>query len=243
MEKYDDVYNLDTEKMFRKIAQNSNNAKEKYQEAAERSFNKPPRRYNQRKKQKYIQIKRSIAAIALAVTMTTSLGIGSLVTSKIIDNNNAVISTSVAKDVINEKIENYTKLMNMYSDRENRIEIQSGRDYFDTNEEIVYYNEENLAKHITEAAKTSEIETRCVILAAYKLINEQYRDEIIGKALNIASGNQNEISNYTIPDTTEKLLENAGYSNWEEYNDNERNNINDLYAAEQYVQTTNRKGL
>jgi len=242
MEKYDDVYNLDTEKMFRKIAQNSNSAKDKYQEAAERSFNKPPRRYNQKKKQKYIQIKRSIAAIALAITMTTSLGIGSLVTSKIINDNNAVISTNIADDVINEKINNYTNLMNMYSDKENRIEVLTGRSE-DGKEAIVYYDEENLAKHITEASKISEIETRCTILAAYKLINEPYRDEIIGKALNIASGNQNEISNYTIPETTEKLLENAGYSNWEEYNDNERKNIEDLYAAEQYVQTTNRKGL
>jgi len=144
--------------------------------------------------------------------------------------------------VINEKINNYTNLMNMYSDKENRIEVLTGRSE-DGKEAIVYYDEENLAKHITEASKISEIETRCTILAAYKLINEPYRDEIIGKALNIASGNQNEISNYTIPETTEKLLENAGYSNWEEYNDNERKNIEDLYAAEQYVQTTNRKGL
>lgn len=224
---------------FEKIVnQNSENVRRKYEEAYQRSSNVPKQKYERKKKTKNkYQLNRAIVIIALVSTMAVSTGITQQITAKHIENNNVVISTSIADNNIDEKIEQYEKLMNMYSDEGNKIEIQTGRN---NDEPTVYYNTDNLAKHLVEAAKTSESETRCAIIAAYNIINAPYRNETISEALTKASTNQEENSNYEIPSTAKKFLEELGYENWEEYNSNERDNIKNLKAAEDYVGGKNR---
>ena len=238
-----DQYEIDTLKMFNKINENSTNTTKKFEEASQRSKNKQPIQYGKRKKKKNkINVKIAITAIVLTATMAA--GISHNLTTSHIENNNAVISTTIASNKIDETIDKYIQKMNMYASKEDSIETYLGRiDIEDINEANVDYtsdNIKNLAKHITEAAKVSESETRCAVIAAYKIINEPYRDNVLGKALKKASEEQEDNSNYVIPSTVQEFLEKSGYENWEEYQINERENIKDLKAAEEYVGGKNR---
>lgn len=238
-----DQYEIDTLKMFNKINKNSTNTTKKFEEASQRSKNKQPIQYGKRKKKKNkINVKIAITAIVLTATMAA--GISHNLTTTHIENNNAVISTAMASNIVDESIEQYMQKMNMYANKEDSIETYLGRiDIEDINEANVDYtsdNIKNLAKHITEAAKVSESETRCAVIAAYKIINEPYRDNVLGKALKKASEEQEDNSNYVIPSTVQEFLEKSGYENWEEYQLNERENIKDLKAAEEYVGGKNR---
>lgn len=227
---------------FEKIVnQNSANARQKYEEAFQRSTNNQKRQYAKEKKRKNkLKLNRAITSIALIATIAISAGITHQITSTHIENNNVVISTSTVSDSIDEKIAQYEKNMNMYSDSENSIETYINRN---NNEATVSYtqtNIDNLSKHLIEAAKKSESETRCVIIAAHNIINEPYRNDVIGKALAEANANQEDNSSYNIPSTTKEFLENNGYENWEDYKLNERDNIKNLKAAEEYVGGKNR---
>ena len=238
-----DQYEIDTLKMFNKINENSTNTTKKFEEASQRSKNKQPIQYGKRKKKKNkINVKIAITAIVLTATMAA--GISHNLTTSHIENNNAVISTTIASNKIDETIDKYIQKMNMYASKEDSIETYLGRiDIEDINEANVDYtsdNIKNLAKHITEAAKVSESETRCAVIAAYKIINEPYRDNVLGKAFKKASEEQEDNSNYVIPSTVQEFLEKSGYENWEEYQINERENIKDLKAAEEYVGGKNR---
>lgn len=195
----------------------------------------------QKRKNRQSHIKQALAVILTIATITSTAAITHTITTNILENNNVIISTAESKDVINDKIEAYEKLMNMYSDKENSIEIYVGRNFNTPKYEAnVDYNINNLTKHIVEAAKKSEVETRCAIIAAYRIINEPYRDKVIGTALSKASAMQEEY-NYKIPESSEEFLEQQGYETWDDYNMNERNNIKDLYAVEQYLNEGNRK--
>ena len=224
------------------------NAEQKRKEAYEKSIqneNIKKIQYQKRKQRKQkAKIKQAIAVILTIATLTSTVALTNHFTSTHYEDNNAIISTVEASDIINQKIEQYEKLMNMYSDKENSIETVVGRDFNTQNyEALVSYNENNLANHINEAAKVSETEARCVIIAAYRIINEPYRDTVINSALSKASSMQEDNYNYKIPENTQKFLEQQGYENWEEYNMNERNNIKELYAIEQHINIENRKGV
>jgi len=232
--------------MVNKHADESKRARE---EAYKKSQSSTEIKYGkQKKKRNKINLKIAITSIALSGTIALSAGaLGSYITSTYIENHNAVISTSIAKNKIDEKIENYKNKMDMYADKNNSIETNLGiMEYDGTYQARVDYtqdNIENLAKHISEASKISEEETRCVIIAAYNIINTPYIDKVIGNALNEASQNQDENTKYKIPATTQQFLETLGYTDWESYQKNERKNIVYLYAASEYVQNINRKGL
>ena len=222
------------------------NAETKRQEALQRSQSQERINYRrEKKKRKEAKIKRAIMTIALCASLATSATITHQFTTKHIENNNAVISTAIAENKIDELIEQYIKKMDMYADKENSIETYLGRIEIEEKDEAkvdyTYDNIENIAKHITEAAKISESETRCVIIAAYKIINEPFREDVISRALARANEQQNENTKYQIPENIKVFLEQNGYENLKEYQLKERENIKDLNATEQYVVGTNRK--
>ena len=200
----------------------------------EQSINKPKLAYREQKNKKRNQVSRAIVAIALAGISLISATLATTVTKKAIDSNNAVVSiTKETKNEIDEKIDYYENLMNGYSDAENRIETHLGRN--ENNELTVGYNSTNLAKHIINASQISEAEARCVIIAAFNIINEPYRDNVISSAFNTA---KEQVTGYTsdlISNGTEQFLETLGYEDWENYRKNERKNIKELYTVEQYV--------
>ena len=188
--------------------------------------------------------KQAIITILTIVTLTSTALATNVITTNTIEKNNAVISIEESKDIIDEKIKTYQNLMGMNSDAENQIEVMTGRNFNSTTyEPIVYYKPETLAKHIAEAGKISESEARCVIIAAYNIINPQYINDTINTALNMANLIQDEESTYRIPASSKEFLEQQGYENWDEYKMQERTNIKQLHAAETYVKGENRKGI
>lgn len=236
MNKYEQAkFELDNEKMFNII---NNNAEQKIQEAylMSQSQNKIKGRKKEKNK---LPIKQAIAVILATTALLGTIKITNTLTQKNINNNNVVISIEQADSIIDDKINSYDKLMNMYADRDNTIELVMGRNLnTPTYEPLVYYDETNLAKHIVETAKISETETRCAIIAAFKIINEPYRNETINTALEKAHKiqvSQEESYNYKIPENSKEFLEQLGYQDWDEYKMNERKNIKENYAIEQYV--------
>lgn len=223
------------------LEQNHKNARQKYEEAYQRSESNQRIKYGQKKNRNKTKLKIAITSIALVAAMALTAGVSSKLTTSYINNNNAIISTSIASDEVDDTIDKYGKLMNMYADKENSIETYLGQtENYEPKVDYTENNIDNLANHLINSAKVSESETRCAIIAAYKIINIPYRDEVLGKALAKASAIQDENSNYKIPNNTKELLEKLGYENWEDYNINERANIKDLKAAEEYVGGKNR---
>ena len=222
------------------------NAEIKRQEAIERSRNQAKIKYTRdKRKRQEAKVRRAITTIVLCATIALSALATHQLTSNHIENNNAIVSTAISEDKIDELIDQYVKKMDMYADKDNSIETYLGRIEIEKKDEAkvdyTYENVENLARHITEAAKISESETRCVIIAAYKIINEPFREDIINRALITASQHQDETTKYQLPNNIKVFLEQNGYESLEEYQLNERENIKDLYATEQYVAGTNRK--
>lgn len=236
-------------KLFEEINRNSklNNpilveGLKKYDAAWERTRTKTKGAYREKKNKKRNQINKAIIATVLAVTSFISANISKNITKASINRNNAIITeTTESKDYINERIAYYEKLMNHNSDEKNRIENGYGRN-LNTNELNVDYNCSNLAKHIIESSQISESEMRCVIIAAYNIINSPYLEETLNHAFRIANNSEN-MSGYSkelIENGTKGFLEQLQYENWEDYQKQERKNIKELKAIEDYIGGKNR---
>lgn len=210
--------------VFRMVNNHSDSVTQKNKDAYQNSKSAKKIAYGQKKKKNKLQLKVAITSVVLAATIAISSGMA--------------ISNAIndPRKNIDQRITEYTELMDMYANKDNSIETYLGRlDITGVNEAKVNYTQENvdnLSRHLKEAAQKSETETRCAIIAAFKIINEPYRDQIIGEALEQASATQEENSNYKIPSTTKDFLETLGYQDWKEYQENERENIKDLYMQE-----------
>lgn len=245
-----DVYDND---VFVNLVNRNNNSKrdsdreqrinqclKKCEDAADKSIEKEDVRYYARKKRNTNVIKERIIAIVLTATLVA--GVTAKVTTDIIDNGNVVISeTAEIKNYIDDRIDYYEDLMNMYSEDENKIEISHGRNSAN-NDVLVSYNEDNLAKHIYDASLVSESEARCVVIAAYRLINGPYKESVLRKAFSILKSNYEFDNNMKLVfgNGFDSFLEQLGYTELKDYNDNERDNIKELKTVEEYM--INRSG-
>ena len=81
---------------------------------------------------------------------------------------------------IKKEIKYYEDLMGLNGDEANKI-IETYGNNPDAEEKYVNFNYANLTRHITEAAKKSETDMRCAILAATNVINAPYREEVFNK--------------------------------------------------------------
>lgn len=238
-----ETFEKDNQSMFNMVNQNSvlrNQVLEEglknYNAAWERTNAKTKGAYREMKNKKRNQINRAIVATVLAVTSFISANVSKNITKASINRNNAVISeTKESKNSIDERISYYEKLMNHTSDEQNRIENGYGRNP-ETDELNVDYNYSNLARHIVESSQISESEMRCVIIAAYNIINSPYREETFDKAFEIAKNSENmsEDTRDLIEKGSKGFLEELQYNNWEEYQKNERQEIKDLKTIEKY---------
>ena len=244
-----ETFEKDNQSMFNMVNQNSvlrNQVLEEglknYNAAWERTNAKTKGAYREMKNKKRNQINRAIVATVLAVTSFISANVSKNITKASINRNNAVISeTKESKNSIDERISYYEKLMNHTSDEQNRIENGYGRNP-ETDELNVDYNYSNLARHIVESSQISESEMRCVIIAAHNIINSPYLEETLNQAFTIAKNDEN-MSGYSkelIENGTKGFLEQLQYENWEEYKKQERDNIKELKAVEDYIGGKNR---
>lgn len=223
----------DIEELFKRKEFGNNKdiqeAIERYTSAKERSTIRTEIRRDNSKKRKQ---DRRRTTIALLLAGTTLVSLYSLSKNNVKINNPITIVSEQLEESkrIDISISNYQKMMNI--DSEYPIESFSSRD--ENYEPLVFYDEKNinnLATVITNAAKISEEEFRCAVLAAYKVINEPYRQEILDKGFKKANENTEETA-FKIPASIQEYFETLGYENIQEYNNNERKNIKKLEETE-----------
>lgn len=136
------------------------------------------------------------------------------------------IATSPEKDFINSRVDYYYELMNHTGEEGQRIE--TAYSYRAQNDSNVDYSIEPLIDNIVNASKISESEVRCVILAAYNVINEPYREQILNRTFAAISSNQQlseSLPNYLTMGSWKSYINSLGYENTSDYHDNERNNL------------------
>lgn len=120
-----------------------------------------------------------------------------------------------------------------------RYRIENAYEYNANNHEAnVDYNPGTLHKLIINAAEDSEIKARCAILAAYKVINEPYRQEQFDKLFGDIAGNQELAS--ALPQimgtgSWNSYLRSLGYESESDYNNAERQAIKNLVQARETI--------
>ena len=234
---------FDDDVFVRMANQHSENAKNErinqvisnYGSVEDLSVNNTRTRYSDKKKYNTNKVRAAKIAIVLAAAL--AFGAGALVTNAVVNERNVVISkTDETKNFVDERISHYEKLMGIYGEDNNRIETFHSRDV-STYELNVSYNNDNLAKTMYEASQVSESELRCVVIAAFRIINEPYREDVLKSAFNILK------TNYSLPSNLEDLAGNGldGFLNFLDYKDlddyrmNERDSIKELRVVEEYI--------
>lgn len=191
-----------------------------------------------KKKKRNSEFKRAIVTL-LVVTNVLSAGIATIATKVATNSNNVVINISKdEKQGIKKEIKYYEDLMGLDGDKSNKI-IETYGNNPDTGEKYVNFNYANLTRHITEAAKKSETDMRCAVLAATNVINAPYREEVFNKVFGyIAKNNPTFEYSDLLKDGFKGYLKELGYDNVnddmikmiEDYQKDETNNIIDMEA-------------
>lgn len=191
-----------------------------------------------KKKKKNSEFKRAIVTL-LVVTNVLTAGIATIATKVATNSNNVVID--VSKDTkmdIKKEIKYYEDLMGLNGDEANKI-IETYGNNPDAEEKYVNFNYANLTRHITEAAKKSETDMRCAILAATNVINAPYREEVFNKVFGyIAKNNPTFEYSDLLKDGFKGYLKELGYDITnddmvkmiEDYQKDETDNIIDMAA-------------
>ena len=203
-----------------------------YEEAQKTSVNTPKTEYKLKKKKQPFDRFKFIIKVIAAISLT--IGVSVLGTNIAIRENNAVITSKDLKNDVENIISKYDSVMNSNNSSDSRIETPVGHTSESTLVDYTIINKENLARHLTEAAKISEEEFRCALYAAFNIINNGYREDVIGDSLTMI--NREEELKYNIPKTPEEVLETLGYGSWLEYQLKEKNGIADLMATKDYVE-------
>ena len=228
---FSDIVNTNSDKVHREEIER------KIQDAKKRSIGYEKKRYNDKRKKSKDKVKKAVIIVALIASMT----VGAKVEQVITEYNNIVISrTAESKHEVDDKIQYYYEVMGVGGIDSERIETS----YLpNTNAKELYvdYSAHNLANNIVRASKVSEVEVRCVIIAAFKIINEPYRDQVFSDALRIISTTPElsdaipENMSYLKSGNVSEFLNGLGYADWHEYQMNERKNIKDLNSIVAYI--------
>lgn len=191
-----------------------------------------------KRKKRNSEFKRAIVTL-LVVTNVLTAGIATIATKVVTNSNNVVINISKdEKQSIKKEIKYYEDLMGLNGDKSNKI-IETYGNNPDTGEKYVNFNYANLTRHIIEAAKKSETDMRCAILAATNVINAPYREEVFNKVFGyIAKNNPTFEYSDLLKDGFKGYLKELGYDNVnddmikmiEDYQKDETNNIIDMEA-------------
>lgn len=216
------------------------NLKENYERAIKRSLSNTKGEFKENKTN--IEISRRVLKIALTCSLLLPIG-SAYATKNFVENENVVVPiTKEVKDEVDDKISYYEELMRMTSDENNRIENYIGRD-LKNNCALVDYNVDNLVKHLVSASQISESEMRCVIISAYRIINEPYLEDVFNRAFleAIESEDMEESLKTFLENGTEGFLEKLSYEDFDDYRKNERDNIKSLKSLEVYQEEQNGK--
>lgn len=204
---------------------------ELYTRTLNNSVGKRERKYDKKKKKKAFLIEKArLYALILAILIATGI-FAKVVTDVTIKAVEGVASSQVFSDYIDDKIDKYFKKMNNSGKKGERIENAYEYDIAH-HESYVDYSPGVLKHYITENMD-NEVETRCIVLAAYKVINADYRKEVFdGVFASISSDEEfkDKLPAYLDVKSFEEYIKGLGYDSVEEYNNKERKAIKKLHT-------------
>ncbi len=109
--------------------------------------------------------------------------------------------------------------------------------YTQGNDPIVsyeYWNNDNFYNIIMEASamENPSVEVRCALIAAFKVINEPYREKQFKILFDKIKNNEEFINNTGFDGNKENIWQMLGYKDMEEFQENARKDTKELYIAE-----------
>ena len=211
-----------------------NNFEAKYGNCATASIGHKPVRYGRKGKKKKDFVNRGVATV-LILSLLIGSGFAAKKTADYASGKiTEIASHNTFNENIDEKISRFEAQMSYEGKDGERIEIDHEHD-IKNGGPYVSYSYGVLANHILKYAATSEVDTRCVILAAYNVANGTYEDkaEVLDIAFKIIAEKQLEgLPDYVNAGSFKGFISVLGYKDVEDYNNNERKNIKNLHIAE-----------
>ena len=152
----------------------------------------------------------------------------------------AKVAQAIETAEVAERINYYQSVMNSSDNAEkNKHSIENfvGYNYRDGNDYIVSYepwNNENFVNYVLDASKSQNpvTEVRCALIAAYRVINEPYREEQFKKLFDKIKDNEEFINRTGFDGSRENIWQMLGYKDIKDFQENARKDTKNLYLAE-----------
>ena len=183
-------------------------------------------KYATRKKVSSVKRRNAIVAALLVVSLTFG-GIK--------------MANAAEKAEVGNRISYYQSIMDSTDkpDQNNRsIENFVSYNYMQGNDPIVsyeYWNNDNFYNIIMEAStmENPDVEVRCALIAAFRVINEPYREKQFKILFDKIKNNEEFINNTGFDRNKENIWQMLGYKNMEDFQENARKDTKDLYLTEE----------
>ena len=182
-------------------------------------------KYNETKKVPLKKLRRAliIALMILALSLGTIKFVHAMNTSE-----------------VNEIIGYYQSMMdstNVAGENDHSIENFVKYNYAKGNDPVVSYdawNNENFVNYILEASRADNpvTEVRCALIAAYKVINEPYREDQFDILFKRIRNNEEFIKNTGFDGSKDNIWQMLGYKDMKDFQENARKDTKDIYLTE-----------
>ena len=206
-----------------------------YSSTMDNSIEKKKIRYGAKKKKKTSLVQKATLYISIMAILVGTGALAKVSTDYISQAVEEKAIYDVYSDAIDSKIDDYYKMMNHTGKEGERIENVHGYNE-EAKDAYVSYNPGVLRDYIINNMDVSETELRCVVLSAYKVINEPYRSQVFDKVFSSISSDEeykDKLPDYLNVKSFDEYIKSLGYEDVKEYNNHERENIKQLSIEEQ----------
>lgn len=221
--------------------------------AVKNSVGKEEVQYNQTKKKNSDKWRTALVAVMLVSSIMVGV-MGYSATHKNVDTaSNSVSYTKEDKQEIDEKINEYIKLMDKNGPEETRIEIVTGHNDDNPSDPYVDYYTGVLVNDVVEASKLDRgvLEARCALIAAYNVINETCREKQFDKVFNSLKKNEKfrnntetgSLGSFNFDDSIENIWQMLGYKDEEDFYKNAREDARTFNAVVKNMESKDGKRL
>ena len=191
---------------------------------------------------KYNNLKRKIIAIGFAIS--TIIGASAYTVGRITGYNkgygDSYHNDIEAKNEVDELIDKYYNLMENYADESTRIQDGPKEDV--TGKYVKGYDVDRIVDYLGRAASKSELEARCALISAYKVIFDNCKEEVLEETFRRLAANEkyastiSENCDYLLSGDLKEVLATLGYDNLDDYKMNERQALYVLQDAMNIVE-------
>jgi len=219
-----------------------------HKKALDKSLMQDEEKYT--KKKKVSSSKWRDAIITLAI-IGVILGSGVKLVDALTESNTSVGNSygsinKIDKDIdkeIDEKIEEYSRIMGMKGPSDTQIEVFQSHNFNNPRDPNVDYNYYNFKNDIITASRGDDpvTEVRCALIAAYKIINEPYREGSFGALFSYLKESEEFANNTGFDLEKDNIWQMLGYNNMEEFQLHAREDTKVL--REIYVRSSNGKRM